>query len=40
MSNTITFAWVKPITYKVEGISPRGRPKKTWWIVLRMTWKV
>jgi len=33
--------WVKRcITWEVEGIRQRGRPKKTWWIVLRMTWKV
>ena len=32
--------WVKRcITCEVEGIRQRGRPKKIWWIVLRMTWK-
>ena len=33
--------WVKRcITWEVEGIRPRGRPKKPGGIVLRMTWKV
>ena len=32
--------WVKRcITWEVEGIRQRGRPKKTGGIVLRMTWK-
>ena len=32
--------WVKSITWEVEGIRQRGRPKKPGGIVLRMTWKV
>jgi len=28
------------ITWEVEGIRQRGHPKKSGWIVLRMTWKV
>jgi len=33
--------WVKRyITWEVEGIRQRGRPKRPGGIVLRMTWKV
>jgi len=33
--------WVKRcITWEVKGIRLTGHPKKTWWVVLRMTWKV
>ena len=35
--------WVKRcITWEVEGIRQRGRPKKTWWDCVKnvMTWKV
>ena len=27
------------MTWEAEGIRQRGRPKKTWWICVKITWK-